>query len=60
MIESLAVHLRYVELDHTLLSDEMFSKVLDVLSSSLNFEILQTVLEIIKEMIKRGRTKMLE
>lgn len=60
LLEALTLHLRFIELDHNLLTDPMFSRVLDVLAAATNSEVIKMVIEITKEMVGFKRTKVLE
>ena len=44
MIEALAIHIRYIELDHKMVTDEMLTRVLEVLASSKHPEVLKMVI----------------
>lgn len=60
LLEALSLHMRFVELDNHNLTDPMFSRVLDVLAAATNPEVIKMVIEITKEMVGCGRTKVLE
>lgn len=59
LIEILALHLRYIEISPRLITDEMFSSILDLLVMN-NPDINKIIIEITRELTSHGINKVLE
>lgn len=59
LIEILALHLRYIEIDPQLIQDDMFSAILDLLVLN-NSELTKIIIEITKELAGHGINQVLE